>query len=255
MKKTVIRSLFYIILPTILVSLPYAFVNSKAPSYDYYFKAVEGNQRPEVCPEAAELLEHKDIITIGPDEKKIYLTFDAGFDNDNMGKILDTLKQKGVSGAFFVDGNFVKSQPDLVNRICSEGHILGNHTLSHADMSTLSDFEKYKTQVVSWNDLVTEVGGTPTEYFRFPCGRFSETALQYNEKLGLKTVFWSFAYYDWDVNDQPDTQAALQKILSRTHNGCIMLLHSVSKTNAELLPTLIDRLQQQGYTFGSLSDF
>ena len=252
--KTLRLTLIYIIFPLLVVALPFAFVRGAAPSFDYYFKVNNTHTRPAVCPEAGFLSDYKDVITLGPDEKVLYLTFDAGFDNGNMDKILDTLRAKDVPATFFVDGNFVKNEPILTQRICDEGHILGNHSLSHADMSTLSDFEKYKAQIEGWNKEVEALGLKGSNYFRFPCGRFSETALQYNEKLGLKSVFWSFAYYDWDTEKQPDAAAAMDKILSRTHNGCVMLLHSVSATNAEILPSLIDRLREEGYTFKSIHE-
>ena len=257
MKKSTLKNIaLFILLPILAVSMPFVWtaVAENSAAYDWYFKANDTHTRPEVLPEAEFLKNYPDVITMGADKKEIYLTFDAGFDNGNMAKILDTLKEKGIKAAIFVDGNFVKNEPELVARICNEGHILGNHSLNHADMSVLTDFEKYKEQIEGWNEAVKSVGGTPTNYFRFPCGKFSETALQYNEKLGLKTVFWSFAYYDWDVDKQPDKDAALQKIFSRTHNGCVMLLHSVSSTNAEILPTLIDRLKLEGYAFKSLQD-
>lgn len=255
-KSTFQKMIVYILLPILVVSMPFVFsvFAQRAPSYDWYFRPNETHARPELMPEAAFLSSYDSVITIGPDEKVIFLTFDAGFDNGNMAKILDTLQEKKVPAAFFVDGNFVKTQESLVKRICSEGHILGNHTLSHADMSTLTDFQKYKEQIEGWNKLVTAAGGKQSDFFRFPCGRFSETALKFNERLGLKSVFWSFAYFDWDTENQPDRKAALNKILSRTHNGCIMLLHSVSSTNAELLPDLIDKLRSEGYQFKSLND-
>ncbi len=255
-KTTMYRLLCYVVLPLLIVSLPLAGIAfaQKEPSYDWYFKANDTHTRPTLLPEADFIKNYPDVYALGADEKVIYLTFDAGFDNGNMPKILDTLQQKQVPAAFFVDGNFVKSQGELVERICTEGHILGNHTLTHADMSTLTDFDKYTEQIKGWEQTVKEVGGTPSSYFRFPCGRFSETSLQYNQKLGLKTVFWSFAYYDWEVDKQPAPDAALEKILSRTHNGCIMLLHSVSSTNAEILPQLIDTLKAEGYQFKALTE-
>lgn len=255
MKNTLKLCLIYILLPVVAISLPFVFASGKSyPSYDWYFKANDTHTRPEVCPEADFIANYDDVICMGADEKVLYLTFDAGFDNGNMAKILDTLKEKQVPATFFVDGNFVSNEPELVTRICSEGHILGNHSLSHADMSTLTDFDKYTEQIEGWNQKVQQAGGTPSTFFRFPCGRFSELSLQYNEKLGLKSVFWSFAYFDWETDNQPDKTAALDKILSRTHNGCVMLLHSVSSTNAEILPTLIDTLREQGYSFASLEE-
>lgn len=257
MKKSTIKSLIlFVLLPVVAVSMPFALsaLATDSTAFDWYFKANDTHTRPEVLPEADFISEFENVITMGADKKEIYLTFDAGFDNGNMATILDTLKEKNVPAAFFVDGNFVKNEPELSKRICAEGHILGNHSLNHADMSSLLDFEQYKEQVEGWNEVVKSVGATPSKYFRFPCGKFSKRALEYNEQLGLKTVFWSFAYYDWDVNKQPDADAAMNKILSRTHNGCVMLLHSVSKTNADILPNVIDRLKLEGYTFKSLND-
>ncbi len=255
-KSTFQKIIVYVLLPTLLVSMPFIFsaFAEKAPSYDWYFKPNQTHQRPETIKEADFLSKYPDVITMGPDEKVIFLTFDAGFDNGNMEKILDVLKEKKVPAAFFVDGNFVKTQERLVQRICNEGHILGNHSLSHADMSTLTDFQKYEEQIEGWNKLVEAAGGKKSNFFRFPCGRFSETALKYNEKLGLKSVFWSFAYFDWETENQPDPASATEKILSRTHNGCVMLLHSVSSTNAKILPDVIDKLRGEGYTFKSLDD-
>ncbi len=254
MKRLIwLRVTVYVILPLLAVALPFAIAQGKdTTTYDWYFKPNDTHQRPVLCPEATFLSNFPHAKAMGKDEKVLYLTFDAGFDNGNMGKILDTLKTKNVTATFFVDGNFVKNEPDLVARIFKEGHLLGNHSLHHADMSKLTDFERYKEEIEGWNDLVRQAGASPSTLFRFPCGRFSESALSYNEKLGLKTIFWSLAYYDWDTEKQPDPTAAKEKILSRIHNGCILLLHSVSSTNAEILPDIIDALHTQGYTFSSL---
>lgn len=253
MNKTLVRFAVWILLPAVLAALPLVGMAHGETAYDWYFKPNDTHTRPVAVPEAEFVSDYSAVKWLGADKKQLYLTFDAGYDNGNLPKILDVLKQKGVKGAFFVDGNFVKSNPALVKRICAEGHILGNHSLSHADMSKLGDFEKYKQQIEGWNELVTEVGGTPSRYFRFPCGRFSETALRYNDKLGLTSVFWSFAYYDWDTENQPDTAAALQKVLSRTHNGCVLLLHSCSAANVAILPDYIDRMRTEGYEFLPIS--
>ncbi len=258
MKQTVRRVSLYILLPVMLVTLPFAvrvFAAGDGTPYDWYFKPKSDHTQPEVLPEAAFLGDYKNVLYLGPaEEKALYLTFDAGYDNGNTAKILDVLKEKNAPGAFFVDGNFVKSNPDLVKRIGGEGHLLGNHSLSHADMSSLADFEKYKEQITGWEDLVTKAGGAPTKYFRFPCGRFSKRALDYNEKLGLKSVFWSFAYYDWDISQQPGRTAALNKMVERTHNGEILLLHAVSSTNADILGEYIDKMRALGYRFGALTE-
>ena len=221
--------------------------------YDWYFSPNEEHLQPQVASEVP-LDGHSVLYSGNADEKKVTITFDAGFDNGLHTSILDTLKEKQVSAAFFLDGNFLKQNGALVQRMAAEGHIVGNHTLNHADMTKLTDLATYQQQIDGWNDLLTGLGLTPSGYFRFPCGRFSERTLDYNERLGLTSVFWTFAYYDWVENDQPDPEKALEKIMSRMHNGCILLLHSTSKTNAEILGTLIDRLRTEGYEIVPLGE-
>lgn len=254
MEKIYKRILSFIILPCLVAAFPFlvfADSNDSIP-YDWYFKPTTDHSQPIVCPEADFIDKFNTYYLGSPDQKDLYLTFDAGYDNGFHAKILDTLKQKNVTAAFFVDGNFIKTNPDIVKRMASEGHLVCNHSLKHPDMTKLTDFENYKKQIVEWENLVSNLGIAPQKYFRFPGGRFSKLALEYNEKLGLKTVFWSFAYYDWDEKEQPDPSAALEKINSRLHNGAILLLHSTSKTNAQILSNLIDSSRMQGYTFKSL---
>jgi len=203
---------------------------------------------PPVAPAESNQLAKYDAAYLGdPGEKTIYLTFDAGYENGCTEKILDVLQEHQVPAAFFLVGNYMERNPDLVKRMAAEGHVIGNHTLNHVDMTTLSDLAAYRKQVEGWNELLAGYGIEPSGYFRFPCGRFSARALDYNEQLGLTSVFWSFAYYDWVEEDQPAPDAALQKILSRMHDGCILLLHSTSKTNATILGELIDQLRTEGY--------
>ena len=254
MDKTYKKLLCFIIIPVIIAAFPFlVFADSEdTKAYDWYFKPASDNMRPELCPEA-DFLGSFDVISIGEDTKTLYLTFDAGYDEGTHELILDALKAANVKAAFFVDGNFVKNNPDLVKRISIEGHILGNHSLKHANMTKLTDFEKYSEQITGWQKLVAELGVEGSNYFRFPEGKFSKLALEYNERLSQTSVFWSFAYYDWDNNDPPTETAALKKICSRVHNGAVLLLHSTSKTNAKILPELISTLKQQGYTFAELS--
>ena len=214
--------------------------------YDWYFQPNEEHLQPQVAMEV-DLGGHTVLYCGEPQTKKVSITFDAGFDKGTHAPILDTLKEKGVTATFFVDGNFLKQNEDLVRRMAAEGQIIGNHSLHHPDMTKLTDLSAYRTQVDGWNEILRGYGIEPSGYFRFPQGRFSARALDYNELLGLKTVFWSFAYYDWVEDDQPDPQAALQKIMSRMHNGCVLLLHSTSQTNAQILGTLIDNLRAEGY--------
>lgn len=214
--------------------------------YDWYFQPNEEHLQPQVATEV-EISGHSVLYCGKAEAKKVCITFDAGFDKGTHAPILDTLKEKGVTASFFVDGNFLKQNEDLVRRMAAEGQIIGNHTLHHPDMTKLTDLSAYREEIDGWNEILRGYGIEPSGYFRFPQGRFSARALDYNELLGLKTVFWSFAYYDWVEGDQPDPQAALQKIMSRMHNGCILLLHSTSQTNAKILPTLIDQLRAEGY--------
>ena len=254
MEKLYKRFLGFIIIPVLVAAFPFlVFAGSEdSAPYDWYFKPTTDNSQPELCPEA-DFVGNYDTICIGNgDLSDIYLTFDAGYDNGYHTAILDTLKEKNVTAAFFVDGNFVKTNPDIVKRMASEGHLVCNHSLKHPDMTKLTDFSSYQKQITEWEELVSNLGIAPQKYFRFPGGRFSELALEYNQKLGLKTVFWSFAYYDWEENEQPDPESALNKIYSRVHNGAVLLLHSTSKTNSEILPELIDGLRMKGYTFKSL---
>ncbi|MBQ8599842.1 MAG: polysaccharide deacetylase family protein [Clostridia bacterium] len=226
---------------------------SDTTGYDWYFQPNEEHTQPQVANEVP--LGDYSVIYCGTEnEKKVSITFDAGYDNGYHTPILDILKEKGVSAAFFLDGNFVKQNGELVQRMAAEGHIVGNHTLNHADMTKLTDLATYQKQIDGWNDLVTQLGLTPSGYFRFPCGRFSTRALEYNEKLGLTSVFWTFAYYDWVQEDQPAPDKALEKIMSRMHNGCVLLLHSTSATNAQILGTLIDNLRAEGYEIVPLNE-
>ncbi len=215
-------------------------------AYDWYFQPNEEHRQPEVTKEFD--FTGYPVLYCGEESKKqVAITFDAGYDKGTHSAILDTLQEKQVQAAFFVDGNFLKQNEAIVKRMAAEGHVIGNHTLNHADMTALTDLAAYRAQIDGWNEILTGYGITPSGYFRFPCGRFSARALDYNSQLGLTSVFWSFAYYDWVENDQPEPEAALQKIMSRMHNGCVLLLHSTSQTNATILGELIDRLRSEGY--------
>lgn len=257
MEKLYKRFLAFIIVPVIIAAFPFlVFANTGAAApYDWYFKPSKDNSQPQVIPEADFISEYNTVYLGSADTPTLYLTFDAGFDNGYHEKILDTLKEKNVKAAFFVDGNFVKTNPEIVKRMDAEGHLVCNHSLKHPDMTKYTSFEEYSKQITGWEQLISDLGLTPKKYFRFPSGRFSKQALEYNEQLGLTTVFWSFAYYDWEESNQPSHSAAMDKIYSRVHNGAVILLHSTSKTNCEILPQVIDDLRAKGYTFESLENF
>ena len=188
-------------------------------------------------------------------EKVLYLTFDAGYENGCTAKILDTLKEKQVPAAFFLVGNYIQRSPDLVRRMVAEGHTVGNHTMHHYDMSRLSDKAAFSRELTDLEALYKEtVGQELPKYYRPPQGIYSEENLKMAQELGYKTLFWSLAYVDWNNDAQPTKEAAFAKLLPRTHNGAVVLLHSTSKTNAEILGELIDKWKAMGYRFGTLEE-
>lgn len=188
-------------------------------------------------------------------EKVLYLTFDAGYENGCTAKILDTLKEKQVPAAFFLVGNYIRQSPDLVRRMVAEGHTVGNHTMHHYDMSRLSDKAAFSKELTDLEALYKEtVGQELPKFYRPPQGIYSEENLKMAQELGYKTLFWSLAYVDWNNDAQPTKEAAFAKLLPRTHNGAVVLLHSTSKTNAEILGELIDKWKDMGYRFGTLEE-
>lgn len=188
-------------------------------------------------------------------EKVLYLTFDAGYENGCTAKTLDTLKEKQVPAAFFLVGNYIRQSPDLVRRMVAEGHTVGNHTMHHYDMSRLSDKAAFSKELTDLEALYKEtVGQELPKFYRPPQGIYSEENLKMAQELGYKTLFWSLAYVDWNNDAQPTREAAFAKLLPRTHNGAVVLLHSTSKTNAEILGELIDKWKAMGYRFGTLEE-
>ena len=201
-------------------------------------------------------LKQYDAVYLGdPAKKVLYLTFDAGYENGCTEKILDVLKQEQVPAAFFLVGNYLERNADLVRRMVAEGHTVGNHTMHHYDMSKLTTKEAFSKELTDLEDLYWEVTGEPiARFYRPPQGIYSEENLKMAKELGYKTVFWSLAYVDWLGDNQPTAEAALGKLLPRTHPGAVVLLHSTSRTNAEILEQLIEKWKEEGYTFGTLEE-
>ena len=201
-------------------------------------------------------LKQYDAAYLGdPAKKVLYLTFDAGYENGCTEKILDVLKREQVPAAFFLVGNYLERNADLVRRMVDEGHTVGNHTMHHYDMSKLTTKEAFSKELTDLEALYREVTGEPMpKFYRPPQGIYSEENLKMAKELGYKTVFWSLAYVDWLGDSQPTAEAALNKLLPRTHPGAVVLLHSTSRTNAEILEQLIDTWKAEGYCFGTLSD-
>ena len=207
-------------------------------------------------PASAEALKKYDAAYLGDSSQKvIYLTFDAGYENGCTEKILDVLKAHNAPAAFFLVGNYIERNADLVRRMVAEGHTVGNHTMHHPDMSKITDSTKFNEELETLAALYEETVGAPMEkFYRPPQGVYSEENLKQAQALGYKTVFWSLAYADWDNNNQPAPDAALEKLLSRTHDGAVVLLHSTSKTNAEILDTLLTKWEEMGYRFAPISE-
>lgn len=187
-------------------------------------------------------------------EKKIYLTFDAGYENGNVEKILDVLKEKSVPAAFFLLDNIILKNSDLVLRMEDEGHLVCNHTKNHKNLSFASEEEIARNLKALEMIYEERCGRKMSKYFRFPEGRYTLQALKTVQSLGYKTIFWSFAYDDWDNGRQPDCDKAIKKVLDNTHDGAVMLFHPTSSTNAEIFPILIDSWRDMGYTFGTLDE-
>ena len=208
--------------------------------------------QPPQGPESVQNLQRYNAFFLGDTgEKILYLTFDAGYENGYTASILDTLKKHGVKATFFLVGHYMQTNPDLVRRMVEEGHPVGNHTMHHKDVCSLSK-EAFTAELQQLSDLYKEITGENMPLlYRPPEGRYNDLTLETAKELGYKTVFWSLAYNDWDNKNQPDADAAIQKLLSRTHNGAVILLHSTGKTNSKILDTLLTRWKEMGYRFAT----
>lgn len=211
---------------------------------------------PPVANASADYLSRFNAYYVGDtEEKRLYLTFDAGFENGCTPAILDALKKHQAPAAFFVVGNYISTSPDLVRRMVEEGHIVANHTYHHPDMSQIASKEAFSQELASLEDLFYETTGqTMAKFYRPPQGKYSESNLQMAKDLGYHTFFWSLAYVDWLQDQQPTREEAFKKLTGRIHPGAVVLLHSTSQTNAEILDELLTRYEQMGYTFGSLDE-
>ena len=186
-------------------------------------------------------------------DKVLYLTFDAGFENGNTPAILDALKKHSAPATFFVVGTYITSNQDLIKRMVQEGHTVGNHTYHHPDMSQIASKEAFEKELKDVEDAYQEViGELMVKFYRPPQGKYSESNLQMAKDLGYQTFFWSLAYVDWYQDQQPSKEEAFEKLLGRIHPGAVVLLHSTSSTNAQILDELLTKWEEMGYTFRSL---
>lgn len=226
---------------------------SKSTSWGLSFQK-EG-ERPVGNATINDLGEYHAYYAEDTNEKKIYLTFDAGYENGNTPRILDALKKHQAPATFFVVGNFISDNPDLIRRMVSEGHTVGNHTMTHPDMSGISSKDDFQEQLDGVEKLYESVTGEQmTKFYRPPQGIYSTSNLAMAKELGYSTFFWSLAYVDWIQDQQPSREEAFQKLLGRIHPGAIVLLHNTSSTNGLILDDLLTKWEEMGYRFCSLKE-
>lgn len=259
-KKQIIAAILCLLL---LLAVPLAFrklspasVAASASANTNWGLSFQEEGKTPVGNASTDFLKQYDAYYAGdPSKKVLYLTFDAGYENGYTPAILDALKKHNVKATFFVVGNYIETSPDLIKRMVAEGHIVGNHTYHHPDMSKISDIESFKKEINDLEQLYKETTGQEMQkFYRPPQGKYSESNLKQAQELGYKTIFWSLAYVDWYVDKQPTKEEAYSKLLPRIHPGAIVLLHSTSKTNAEILDELLGKWEAEGYTFGTLND-
>ena len=212
--------------------------------------------KPPTGNASAEELKKYNAYFIGDTtQNTIYLTFDCGYENGNTEPILDALKKHDVKATFFVVGNFLETSPEIVKRMIAEGHTVGNHTYHHLDMSSISSMDAFKKETQDVENLFEQITGTPiTKFYRPPKGKYNIENLKMAQELGYHTFFWSLAYVDWYQDKQPTKDEAFGKLLKRIHPGAIVLLHSTSSTNAQILDELLTKWEEMGYTIKPLTE-
>ena len=218
-------------------------------------KRNDNHEQPDLGKVNKEILEKNNGIAMGNNnDKYIYLTFDEGYEAGHTTQILSTLKENNVKATFFITAHYLNTQPDLVKQMIEEGHIVGNHTVNHKSMPSLTE-EQINSEVMDLHKTIYEKFGYEMKYIRPPMGEFSEKSITVTNSLGYKTVMWSFAYEDWNENKQPEESTAKKKIIDNVHNGEIMLLHGNSTTNTNILGDIIKEIRNMGYEFKSLDEF
>ena len=228
---------------------------SSSQSSNWGLSFQEDGKRPVGNATIEELSRYNAFYAENTEEKKIYLTFDAGYENGNTPAILDALKKHEAPATFFVVGNFISENQELIKRMEAEGHIVGNHTMTHPDMSKISTQESFQKELSGVEDIYKEITGKEmTKFYRPPQGIYSTLNLSMAKEMGYHTFFWSLAYVDWYQDNQPDPQEAIEKLTRRIHPGAIVLLHSTSSTNAQILDELLNKWEDMGYSFHSLNE-
>ena len=252
-KKNIILSL--VICTILACSIGFVYNNVFAAKGNWGLSFKENGEAPDGNATSDFLKQYNSYYIGDTTQKKVYLTFDAGYENGYMPQILDALKKNNVKATFFVVSTFMKTNPELVKRMVDEGHIVGNHTMTHPNMSKMSTMDDFKSEIEPMEEMYKEIiGKDMKKFYRPPQGVYSELNLKMAHELGYKTIFWSLAYVDWYQDEQPSKEEAFKKLIPRLHNGAIILLHSTSKTNAEILDELIQKIKQEGYEFSDLEE-
>ena len=221
---------------------------------DWGLSFQEDNKPPVADENMEQLAQYDAFYAENTTEKVLYLTFDCGYENGNTPAILDALKKHHVPAAFFIVGNYLEKNPDLVKRMRAEGHIIGNHSYHHPDMSQMGK-EEFQKELAQLEDLYEQTTGEKmSRFYRPPQGKYSDNNLQLAKELGYRTIFWSLAYVDWKQEEQPTHEEAMSKLLKRVHPGAIVLLHNTSRTNGEILDEVLTKWEEMGYHFASLEE-
>ena len=262
-KVKIIISIIIIILVVILsigekqreqnIETSVATISSK--KMEWGIKRNNNHEQPDVGKSNKKILESNNGICLGNSEKKyIYLTFDEGYEAGYTEKILNTLKKNDVKATFFITSHYFNTASDLVERMISDGHIIGNHTVNHKSLPSISN-EEIENELMKLHQAIYEKFNYEMKYMRPPKGEFNERTLRKTAQLGYKTVMWSFAYFDWDEKKQPNLEESRKIIINNFHCGEIMLLHPNSKINSEVLDSIIKEAKNQGYQFKLLDEF
>lgn len=252
MKRISVISTTILILMSVILIISVTANNT----FNFGFKKSKDGASASISQEGfMDILKKYDAIFLGDtNNKELYLTFDNGYENGYTSKILDVLKEKEVPATFFVTGHYVTSQPELIIRMHYDGHIIGNHSWSHPDMSKISDAQIEEELEKVYNEVFKLTGQLEMKYLRTPKGVFNEQSLAVSKRLNYTNVFWSIAYVDWDRNITKGGKYAFDKVTLQLHPGAVILLHTVSKDNADALSDIIDYAREQGYVFKSLDE-
>ena len=236
-----------------IIGITATFLGESIPAGNWGLRFHTEGEAPEGPANTSQLQKYDSVYLGDISKKTVYLTFDAGYENGCTEKILDILKKHNIPAAFFLVGNYMERNPDLVRRMVNEGHIVGNHTMHHYNMEKISDPAAFAEELQELEKLYLDITGQEMpKYYRPPQGTYSLENLKNAKDVGYKTVFWSLAYVDWNNDAQPSKEEAFSKLLPRIHNGAVILLHSTSKTNAEILDELLTKWKEMGYSFGTI---